>query len=50
MKCLAIREHVKEKKAVIKHISIVIADPLTKGILVMKFKDIVDRIGIVSFM
>ena len=50
MKYLAIRKHVKEKKAFIKHISIVIVDPLTKGILVMKFKDNVDRIGIISFM
>ena len=50
IKYLAIREHVKEKKVVIEHISteLMIADPLTKGIPPMKFKDHVDRMGIVS--
>ena len=50
IKYLAIREHVKEKKVVIEHISteLMIADPLTKGMPPMKFKDHVDRMGIVS--
>ena len=50
IKYLAIREHVKEKQVVIKHISteLMIADPLTKGMTPMKFKDHVDRMGIVS--
>ena len=41
IKYLAIREHVKEKQVVIEHISIglMIADPLTKGMPPMKFKD-----------
>ena len=47
---LAIREHVKEKQVVIEHISteLMIADPLTKGMPPMKFKDHVDRMVIVS--
>ena len=50
IKYLAIREHVKEKKVVIEHISteLMIADPLTKGMPPMKFKDHVNRMGIVS--
>ena len=49
-KYLAIREHVKEKQVVIEHISteLMIADPLTKGMPSMKFKDHVDKMGIVS--
>ena len=49
IKYLAIREHVKEKQVVIEHISteLMIADPLTKGMSPMKFKDHVDRMGIV---
>ena len=47
---LANREHVKEKKVDIEHISIelIISDPLTKGMPPMKFKDHVDRMRIVS--
>ena len=50
IKYLAIREHVKEKKVVIEHISteLMIGDLLTKGIPPMKFKDHVDIMGIVS--
>ena len=50
IKYFVIREHVKEKKMVIEHISIelMIADPLTKGMLSMKSKDNVGIIGIVS--
>ena len=50
IKYLAIREHVKEKQVVIEHISteLMIVDPLTKGMPPMKFKDHVDRMGIVS--
>ena len=49
-KYLAIREHVQEKQVVIEHISteLMIADPLTKGMPSMKFKDHVDKMGIVS--
>ena len=52
IKYLAIKEHVKEKQVVIEHISIelMIVDPLTKGMPPMKFKDHVDRMGIVSFV
>ncbi|KAK8565905.1 hypothetical protein V6N12_059451 [Hibiscus sabdariffa] len=41
IKYLAIREHVKEKKVVIEHISTehMLADPLTKGMPSRKFKD-----------
>ena len=51
-KYLAIREHAKEKKVVIDHINteFMIADPLTKGMPQMKFKDHVDKIWIVSYM
>ena len=50
IKYLAIREHIKEKKVVIEHISteLMIVDPLTKGMPLMKFKDHVDRMEIVS--
>ena len=50
IKYLVIREHVKEKKVVIEHISteLMIANPLTKGMPPMKFKDHVDKMGIVS--
>ena len=50
IKYLAIREHLKEKQVVIEHISteLMIVDPLTKGMPPMKFKDHVDRMGIVS--
>ena len=50
IKNLAIREHVKEKKMVTEHIStkLMIAYHLTKGMPPMKFKDHVDKIGIVS--
>ena len=50
IKYLAIREHVKEKQVVIEHIStkLMIVDPLTKGVIPMKFKDHVDRMRIVS--
>ena len=49
IKYLAIREHVKEKQVVIEHISteLMIADSLTKGMPPMKFKDHVDKMGIV---
>nr|CAN65784.1 hypothetical protein VITISV_026900 [Vitis vinifera] len=41
IKYLAIRERVKEKKMVIEHISteLMIVDPLTKGMPLLKFKD-----------
>ena len=49
IKYLAIREYVKEKQVVIEHIStkLMIADPLTKGMPPMKFKNHVNRMGIV---
>ena len=52
IKYLAIRERVKEKTVVIKHISteLMIVDPLTKGVPSLKFKDHVDRSGIGSFV
>ena len=51
IKYLAIRELVKEKQVVIEHINtelMVAHDPLTKGMQPMKFRDHVDRLGIVS--
>ena len=50
IKFLAVREHVKEKKVVIEHISteLMIADPLTKGMSPLKFKDHIERMGLVS--
>ena len=50
IKYLAIKEHVKEKQVVIEHISteLMIDDPLIKDMPSMKFKDHVDRMGIVS--
>ena len=51
IKYLAIRELVKEKQVVIEHINteVMIAhDPLTKGMQPMKFRDHVDKLGIVS--
>ena len=52
IKYLAIREYVKEKTVVIKHISteLMIVDPLTKGMPPLKFKDHVDRLGLGSFV
>ena len=48
IKYLAIREHVKEKTVVIEHVSteLMIADPLTKGMPLLKFKGHVDRLGL----
>ncbi|RVW83738.1 Retrovirus-related Pol polyprotein from transposon TNT 1-94 [Vitis vinifera] len=52
IKYLALRERVKEKTVVIEHIStkLMIADPLTKGMPPLKFKDHVDRLGLGSFV
>nr|CAN61535.1 hypothetical protein VITISV_030616 [Vitis vinifera] len=52
IKYLGIRERVKEKKVVIEHISIelMIADPLTKGMPPLKFKDHVMNMGLSSLM
>ena len=50
IKYLTIRERVKEKKVVIEHISteLMIADPLTKGMPPLKFKDHVKKMGLSS--
>jgi hypothetical protein len=52
IKYLAIRERIKEKKVVIEHISteLMIADPLTKGMPSLKFKDHVVDMGLGSIM
>ena len=52
IKYLAIRECVKEKKVVIKHVSteLMIVDPLTKGMPPKNFKDHVVRMGLDSMM
>ena len=49
IKYLAIKEHIKEKKVVIEHINtkLMIVDPLTKDMLLMKFKDYVDKMWII---
>ena len=50
IKHLAMRKHVKEKQVVIEHISteLMIADPLTKDMPPMKFKDHEDTMRIIS--
>ncbi|XP_059285919.1 putative receptor-like protein kinase At3g47110 [Lycium ferocissimum] len=50
IKYLAIREHVKDKKVVIQHVSteLSLADPLTKGMPPQKFKDHVVIMGLSS--
>ena len=52
IKYLAIRERIKEKKVVIEHVSteLMIADPLTKGMPPLKFKDHVANMGLGSIM
>nr|CAN60583.1 hypothetical protein VITISV_019290 [Vitis vinifera] len=52
IKYLAIRKRVKEKKVVIKHINteLMIADPLTKGMPPLKFKDHVVNMELSSLM
>ena len=52
IKYLAIRERVKDKTVVIEHLSteLMIADPLTKGMPPLKFKDHVDNMGLGSMM
>ncbi|RVW83861.1 Retrovirus-related Pol polyprotein from transposon TNT 1-94 [Vitis vinifera] len=52
IKYLALRERVKEKTVVIEHVSteLMIANPLTKGMPPLKFKDHVNRLGLGSFM
>ena len=49
IKYLAIRERVKDKTVVIEHLSteLMIADPLTKGMPPLKFKDHVDNMVLV---
>ena len=49
---LTIRERVKNKTVVIEYISteLMIADPLTKGMPPLKFKDHVDNMGLGSMM
>ena len=48
IKYLAIREYVRNKKVVNKHVSIklMLVDPLTKGMPPFKFKDNVERMGL----
>ena len=50
IKYLVIRERVKEKKVIIEHIStkLMIANPLTKGMPLLKFKDHVVNMGLSS--
>ena len=52
IKYLAIREHVKEKKVVLEHVSteMMITDSLTKGMPPFKFKDHVMNMGLGSIM
>ena len=52
IKYLVIRERVKEKKVVIEHINteLMIADPLTKGMPPLKFKDHVVNMRLSSLM
>ena len=52
IKYLVVREHVKEKKVIIEHVSteLMIVDSLTKGMPPFKFKDHVDKMGLGSIM
>ena len=52
IKYLAIRERVKDKKMVIEHVSteLMIADPLTKGMPLFRFKDHVEKRGLDSIV
>jgi len=52
IKYLATKKHVKQTKAVIKHISteLIIADPLINGTPLLKFKDHVMKIRLGSIM
>ncbi|XP_073016210.1 uncharacterized protein [Primulina eburnea] len=52
IKYLAIRERVKYMKLLIEHISneLMIADPLTKGMSPLKFKDHIEKMRLDSFM
>jgi transposase InsO family protein len=52
IKYLAIRERVKDKSVVIEHVNteLMIADPLTKGMPPLKFKDHVESMGLGSLM
>ena len=52
IKYLVIRERVKEKKVIIEHIStkLMSANPLTKGMPLLKFKDHVVNMGLSSLM
>ena len=52
IECLAIKMRVKNKTVVIEHMSteLIIADPLTKGMLTLKFQDHAKRMGLGSFM
>ena len=52
IKYLAIRERIKDKKVIIEHISttLIIAEPLTKGMPPKNFKDYVERMGLGSIM
>ena len=52
LKYLAIRERVKDKIVVIEHVSteLMIADPLTKDMPLLKFKDHAERMRLVSFV
>ena len=48
IKCLSIREYVKDKTMVIEHVSteLKIVDPLTKGMPLSKFNDHIDHMGL----
>ena len=52
IKYLAIKKCVKENKVIIEHVSteLMIADPLTKGMPLLRFKDHVVRMGLGSIM
>ena len=52
IKYLAIRERVRDKTVVIEHVSteLMIADPLTKGMPPLKFKDHVESMGLGALM
>ena len=52
LKYLAIRKRVKDKTVVIEHVSteLMIADPLTKSMPLLKFKDNAERMRLVSLV
>ena len=48
LKYFAVKEEVQKQRVIIEHISIMIADPLTKGLSPKTFSEYVERMGIIA--